>query len=480
MKVLTNAFWLSSCRILADLLSFALITVISRAFGPAGTGDYSYAFAVGTLVAMISTSGFEDYGIRQYARAAPSERPQLWRDILSAQCAQLALGALAFGLFALVGIIRASNVVVVLELSIYVVGWTISRTFFVPAMAAQSMVRPAFTDLACRVTAIVSALLLALFVRPSLPWTLAVLPLAGVTLAALALANAASRGAPLRPGRSLRRIVMTLRGTMPFAGSDVLNQFYARADLLLIAYFLGDANVGLYAIDIKFVEVGLLPLILLGTAAYPLLSTHAARDATTFGHAARDFMRLLFFLTGWLSIGILYLVPLIIVPLFGAKFAPAVPLLPWVALFALMKGGEATFYRLLYAARRQTLYCLTLLVGTILIVTLNFELIPAYGLVGALGAAIVSTAVIDTLAGSGLARQIGTGALLGCALRLIAAVAFTIGCCWGAQRLGLPEHTAQIAACAVYPLIGLLLGLVPHPRHSLLLRHIETSDAAPG
>jgi hypothetical protein len=111
---------------------------------------------------------------------------------------------------------------------------------------------------------------------------------------------------------------------------------------------------------------------------------------------------------------------------------------------------------------------------------LNFELIPAYGLVGALGAAIVSTAVIDTLSGSGLARQIGTGALLGCALRLVAAVAFTIGCCWGAQRLGLPEHTAQIAACAVYPLIGLLLGLVPHPRHSLLLRHIETSDAAPG
>jgi O-antigen/teichoic acid export membrane protein len=244
--------------------------------------------------------------------------------------------------------------------------------------------------------------------------------------------------------------------------------------------FLGDEKVGLYAIDIKFVEVGLLPLILLGTAAYPLLSTHAARDSTTFGHAARDFTRLLFFLTGWLGIGILYLVPLIIVPLFGARFAPAVPLLPWVALFALLKGGEATFYRLLYSTRRQTLYCLTLLVGTIFIVSLNFELIPVYGLVGALVAAILSTTVIDTLSASGLARQIGAGALASCALRLISAVGLTIGFCRGIVHLGVPERTAQIAACAAYPLIGLLLGLVPHPRHSLLLRHVETSDAAPG
>jgi O-antigen/teichoic acid export membrane protein len=436
MKVLTNAFWLSSCRILADLLSFALITVISRTYGPAGTGEYSYAFAVGTLIAMISTSGFEDFGIRQYARASPSERPQLWRDILSAQCAQLGVGVAAFGLFALAGIIRATNVIVVLELSVYVVGWTLSRTLFVPAMAAQSMVRPALTDLSCRLTAIVSALLLILFVHTSLPVSVAVFPLAGITLATLALANAASHGAPLRPGRSLRRIVMTLRGTMPFAGSDVLNQFYARADLLLIAYFLGEAQVGLYAIDIKFVEVGLLPLILLGTAAYPLLSTHAVRDSVTFAHAARDFTRLLFFLTGWLGIGILYFVPLAIVPLFGEKFAPAVPLLPWVAVFALLKGGEATFYRLLYAAHRQTIYFLTLLVATVLIIALNFAFIPLYGLVGALGAAIVSTAVIDTLSGSGLGRQNGARTRVSLGARDAAAVAVTMGFFEGAQRLG--------------------------------------------
>jgi len=121
MKVLINAFWLSFCRLTADLLSFILFAVIARTFGPAGTGEYSYGFAVGTLIALISTSGFEDYGIRQYARAAANERRRLWEDLLATQCLQLALGALAFGVLVLLGVIDARNFIVVLELVIYVI-----------------------------------------------------------------------------------------------------------------------------------------------------------------------------------------------------------------------------------------------------------------------------------------------------------------------------------------------------------------------
>ena len=333
MKVITNAFWLSFCRIAADVLSFVLFAVISRIFGPAGTGEYSYAFAVATLVALTTTAGFEDYGIRQYAHAAEHERRQLWQDILSTQCVQLLIGAAALIIFLLSSATSSHARIVVLELSIYVVGWTVSRTFFIPALASQAMVRPALTDLTCRLTAILVALGLAT-AHTSLPWLLAGFPIAGVTLAGLALRSATQHGAALRLARSWHGILSTWRGTSAFAGSEVLNQFYARADLLLIAYFLGNANVGLYATDIKFVEVGILPLVLLGTAAYPLLSTHAARDLGAFGHSARDFTRIVFFFSGWLAVGIYSLIPLLIVPLFGAKFAPSAALLPWFALFA--------------------------------------------------------------------------------------------------------------------------------------------------
>ena len=100
MKVITNAFWLSFCRIAADLLSFVLFAVISRTFGPAGTGEYSYAFAIASLIALLATAGFEDYGIRQYARAAEQQRPQLWRDLLQTQCIQFLLAAGLYPLLA--------------------------------------------------------------------------------------------------------------------------------------------------------------------------------------------------------------------------------------------------------------------------------------------------------------------------------------------------------------------------------------------
>ncbi len=154
MKVFVNAFWLTSCRITADLLSFVLFAAIARDFGPAGTGEYSYGFAVGTLVALVSTCGFEDFGIRAYASATTPIRPQLWADMLATQYVQLGIGILVFVVFLLVGALHARNLIVLTELGIYVVCWWLSRTFFIPAMAAQSMKAPAITELACRFAAI--------------------------------------------------------------------------------------------------------------------------------------------------------------------------------------------------------------------------------------------------------------------------------------------------------------------------------------
>jgi O-antigen/teichoic acid export membrane protein len=218
-------------------------------------------------------------------------------------------------------------------------------------------------------------------------------------------------------------------------------------------------------------------LVLLGTAAYPLLSTHAAHDQVSFGHSARDFTRIVFFFSGWLAIGIYCLIPLLLVPLFGARFAPAVTLLPWFALFAVMKAWEVAFYRLLYSVRRQLFYCGSLAVGTVLIVFLNFRLIPHYGILGAIGAAIASILVVDLICAFGLMRQLGAAFLTLVAVRLALALAVTAGAVVGAEKLANagPRATA-ILACCLFPLLGVLVGLMPHPRHSVLLRQPQADN----
>ncbi len=248
--------------------------------------------------------------------------------------------------------------------------------------------------------------------------------------------------------------------------------------MLLIAYFLGNASVGLYATDIKFIEVGLLPLILLGTASYPLMSAYAARNDGAFAEAARDFMRILLLLTGWLAVGIFCLVPLLIAPLFGPQFSPAIPLLPWIALFAILKGIEATLYRVLYSAHRQTLYCISLLIGTVLIVSLNVLLIPTRGLQGAIAAAIISTVAVDAISLAGLVPRLG-GRFIALALVRLSLATLLI-----ASLVGVLRHsdfglwTIALVACAAFPLAAALFGLLPNLRTSALLRPFVPSDSA--
>src|SRR5262249_43932744 len=139
-------------------------------------------------------------------------------------------------------------ITVILELTLFQVGSALARTLFVPAMAAQAMMAPALLDLGCRVTAIALALAVLLLPRPP-PLDVALLPFpaAVILLLVLAYRNSVRQGAVWHLSMRWSVFRDTWRGTMHFAGSETLNQFYARTDLLMIAYFLGADHVGLYA-----------------------------------------------------------------------------------------------------------------------------------------------------------------------------------------------------------------------------------------
>jgi O-antigen/teichoic acid export membrane protein len=470
MKVLANAFWLSVSRTAADLLGFVLFALISRRFGPVGTGQYSYAFAVGGIVALIGTSGLEEYGIRQYVRSDDAGRATVWQSMLSTQLLQLAIAAVALGIFVLVKGAGESPVVLA-ELVLYAISLGLARTLYVPATANQAMVVPALTDFGCRLLGVGFALAMMAVGGVSLPVVLAGFPLGGGALVLLALRNARGHGMRLRLATSWKNVVETIQGSWAFAASSLLNQFYARADILIISAFLGTAAVGLYATGIKFVEVGLLPLVFLGTAAYPLLSQTASIERSRFEGAAQDFIRVVFVLSSWLAVGMYWLVPQLIVPLFGVEFAATVPLLQWIALFSLLKGIEAALYRVLYATRRQTVYAASLFVGTITIVLLNLLLIPRYHLTGAIVAGIMSTIVIDSLCASALREWLSIGFFLRTLLRVAGALGVTAVCTAALARFSVGHWTAAILACVLFPVCALLFGLIPNPRNSPLLAH---------
>jgi len=480
MRVFRNAFWLTAGRVTGDFTSFALFVAISRSFGPATTGEYSFSFALGSLLAFLSSGGYDECGTSLYARATDqAARRRLWTDILTAQSVQLVFAVVCFAVFlAVTGGVRA-RVSVIVELSALLTCQYLSRTLFIPAMASQEMKAPALADLACRFGAIVFALAAIVAGSKSLPALLIGFPVGGALLVVLAARNAVAHGMPLRLHADPQRLLHTLRATSTFTGCELLSQFYARTDFLLIALLIGNVDVGLYATDMKFVEYGVFPLYLLGLAAYPSLTRAAAYDPAAFRGSVRELARLMFFLAGWVSVGIFCLVPLLIVPIFGAPFARAAGILPWFAALALLKAGDNTIYRVVYAVRRPSIYFLGMLGGTAATVALNFALIPRFGLVGAVVAAMASVGVVIAVCMARLGSSLTPGVLVGALFRAAAALAATGAVLVGVGRLDVAPWISALAACAAYPIFGLAAGLLTHPARSMLHAEIRAPADIP-
>jgi O-antigen/teichoic acid export membrane protein len=470
MIVIKNAFWLSVCRFAADFSSLVLFTFISRDLGPASTGEYSYAFALGAFIAIFAASGLDQYGVRQYMRlTTDEERAACWRNMLVAQGLQVLVGVGLLGLaIAFLGG-RNADPVVILELTIFLVGWGLSRTFFIPASARQAMAIPAFIELGCRAAAALVSLILLLCGVHSMPLMLLPFPIAGVVLIGFSMRNAVLNGASLRFGTNWQEISDIARSTVPFTLCEALGQFYIRADMLVIVNLLGNAAVGWYAADLKMVEVGIMPLILLGTAAYPLLSRTALQDREGFLKLSEEYLRSVLFVSGWLAVGLYCLVPMVIDALFGDRFDPAEKMLPLFSVLAIVKGIEIAVYRLLYATKRQNTYLAALVFGTVLIVSLNFWLIPAFGANGAIAVVVLSTAMVDLICITGLEQDIPGSLFVFALARLMLPLACTALVFMGLHSLGLNEWIVAIGACLAFPLLGIVSGLLPHPRRSLLL-----------
>jgi O-antigen/teichoic acid export membrane protein len=297
---------------------------------------------------------------------------------------------------------------------------------------------------------------------------LAGFPIAGLVLVALSLRNANMHGAVFGFRSRWKDVVDTVRGAAPFTLCEALGQFYMRVDLLLIVFLLGKASGGWYATDIKIIEVGLMPLVLLGTAAYPLLSRSAAHGPSSFAPLSLDFLRSVLFASGWLAVGLYSLAPLLLTHLLGAAFQPAGHLLPLFAVLAVLKGVEVVLYRLLYAVKKQGTYLGGLAVGTALIVVLNYTLIPQFGATGAVFVVLLSSAVVDVICAFGLRREISRAIFGGHVARLGLALGLTILTVFTLRALGIGAWHVAIAACLLFPLVGLLSGLFPNPRHSPL------------
>lgn len=391
-----NAFALLACRISADGLNFLLFLVVSRRFGPEGMGEYGYGFALAGLAYYATTLGIDEYGVREYSRLPAERRPTLISQLLGAQlCIAVVVMLVLLG-YLLITHPRPTTLLIIVSMTIYQLAAAFSATLFVPAMAEQHMLPPSFINLAGRGSAfVVTGVLIWVF-----DWSLHAASIAfacgGVLMLVLALRSAASFKAHLLPNLSGESVLEGTRMLWSFAAVGLLGQLLSRIGVIALSLQIGEAAAGVYTTGLKLVEVACLPLVFIGVAAYPRLC-HAFADAASFQRLTRQGLAIGIALAAILALAMYLLVPPLLVPVLGERFAGSETIIAAMAAIVLAQGMEIVLGRLMLAANLNVARAVRITLGTVVCVLLTVAFTPLFGISATIAALVVSYLLVDLL-----------------------------------------------------------------------------------
>jgi O-antigen/teichoic acid export membrane protein len=451
-----NAIWLTGCRLTGDVLNLLLFILISRRFGPAGAGAYSYGFAVATFAFVLGCLGIEEYGLRQYVRMEADARSGFIGELLGTQMLMVAFAVIALVVYLTLSAPTASTLMMVIALGVYQITAAVVATLFIPAMAAQRMLWPALAELTARAVAFAFAGYAIGIAHMPLAQAVLGYPVAAFVWLMVAITSLRRFAPALRIIFSTAGTLRILRIVWSFALLEIFAQLFSRIGVITLSLYVGDAAAGIFATGLRLIEVALMPLSFLGVAAYPRLSQLYAGNLPDFRRSATDLMWLMLVGGGAAAWGLYFVAPSLLVPILGQRFSGAEPFIQAMGLFALVQAVEVCLGRILLSADRQIANAAFVAGGAIVSVLLNLLWVPRFEVHGAIYAGTAAYAAIDILCIAALKRPLSGAALLRMFLPLSVAVALACGvCAWLAQR----DYTAlqqAVAAAAVFVSIAAL------------------------
>lgn len=164
-------------------------------------------------------------------------------------------------------------------------------------------------------------------------------------------------------------------------------------DRFLIAYFLGDKEVGIYSAGYQ-TAARILEIIFawLSSATFPLqLNAYDNKDKNLIIEASKNSFVIRFGLGAPAAVGIaLVAVPLCEI-LIGPEFRnEAAQIAPWIAVAGLIMGMSDYFSDAFIITKHVRIRVIIMLVPTVLSIALNIILLPKIGLFGAVYATLIS------------------------------------------------------------------------------------------
>jgi len=388
-KYFANTSWLFAEKIIRMIVGLFVGIWVARYLGPDRFGLLSYAQSFIGLFSAIATLGLDGIVVRELIK-----HPEKEDELIGAAFYLKLIGAFLTLLILYIVIHFTSNDSYTNTLIFIMASATIFQSFNVIDMYFQSKVLSKY---------VVFANILSLFISSLVKITLIFLNAPLIAFAWVVLFDSFVLAVgfvyfflkhskfKIQNLTFNKLIALSLLNDSKFiVFSSAVLMIQARIDQVMIKEFLGSTEVGYYSVAMRLIEsFGFIPMML-KQSLYPAIESAKKRLDIEYQDRLLQYYRLLFLLFLVTAIPIYLFSENIVILLFGKEYQPAGVLLALMAIrlfFANMGVARSSF---ILSENLTKFSFVTMLLGTITNIVLNYFWIPAYGAKGAIVATIIS------------------------------------------------------------------------------------------
>lgn len=378
-------------QLLVILLPLITTPYISRVLGAEGVGKYSYAYSLVTYFTLLAVLGTSVYGQREIAAKRDNRESIsiIFFEILLFRGISTSVVLISYMIF--IFYVRENNAIMIVQ-SLYIIAVFFDISWFFQGLEE-------FKTIIIRNLIIkgLNLIFIFIFIKDCDDLVLYIVGLACFTVIGnftiwFYLPKYVKKipWKQLRPFRNIRQMIEMFIPTIAM-------QIYLVLDKTMIGAFAESSlENGYYEQAEKIVKVSLTIVTAMGTVMIPRISYVFAKESIdkVKEHIYRSY-RFVWFL-GWPIFFGLIAMSNIIVPWFlGNGFEKCTTLICILSFLVIVIGiSNVTGTQYLIPVRKQRIYTITLTIGAIINLALNFILIPRYFSIGAAVASIIAEIVI--------------------------------------------------------------------------------------
>ena len=181
-----------------------------------------------------------------------------------------------------------------------------------------------------------------------------------------------------------------LKISLPLMFAQSVQFIMAWTDKLMLGNMLGPESVAIYGVAFRFSMGVSITLMAINSIASPKFAEKFSNnDISGMGKVAMQSAKLIFWTTIPLA-SILLIFPKFFMGIYGSEFLIGVEVLRWLIIGRVVNALSGSVGNLMQMTGQQNNYMKILISGSIINVTLNYILIPIYGIKGAAFASVCS------------------------------------------------------------------------------------------